>query len=73
MTNFAAMAELKAKFLECASHSYVLMDASKVGAPGLLRFGGLDGIEAVVMDADPDGAVAADLDGTRTKLVLAGE
>ncbi|MDD3485195.1 MAG: DeoR/GlpR family DNA-binding transcription regulator [Atopobiaceae bacterium] len=73
MTNFAAMAELKAKFLECASHAYVLMDASKVGAPGLLRFGGLDVVEAVVMDADPDGAVAADLDGTRTKLVLAGE
>jgi DeoR/GlpR family transcriptional regulator of sugar metabolism len=75
MTNYAAMAELKAAFLSCAEHRYVLMDASKVGAPGLLRFGDLSGVEAVVMDADPDGAVAADLErlGRAGDLILAGE
>jgi DeoR family fructose operon transcriptional repressor len=73
MTNYAAMAELKVAFLTCATHAYVLMDASKVGAPGLLRVGDLTGIEAVVMDRDPDGVVAADLEGTATRLVIAGE
>ena len=60
MTNNQDMAELKRAFLTCADRTFVLMDQSKVGAPGLLWFGTLRGVEAVVMDADPDGLVSED-------------
>ena len=60
MTNNQDMAELKRAYLGCAERTFVLMDRSKVGAPGLLWFGTLEGVEAVVMDADPKGIVAAD-------------
>ena len=60
MTNNQDMAELKRAYLTCADRTFVLMDQSKVGAPGLLWFGTLSGVEAVVMDADPDGLVAED-------------
>ena len=60
MTNNQDMAELKRAYLTCAERTFVLMDQSKVGAPGLLWFGTLRGVEAVVMDADPGGLVAAD-------------
>ena len=60
MTNNQDMAELKRAYLTCADRTFVLMDQSKVGAPGLLWFGTLSGVEAVVMDEDPDGLVAED-------------
>ncbi|OUO34391.1 DeoR/GlpR family DNA-binding transcription regulator [Olsenella sp. An290] len=60
MTNNQDMAELKRAFLGCATRAYVLMDRSKVGAPGLLWFGTLAEVEAVIMDADPEGLVGAD-------------
>lgn len=60
MTNNQDMAELKRAFLTCADRTFMLMDQSKVGAPGLLWFGTLRGVEAVVMDADPDGLVSED-------------
>ena len=60
MTNNQDMAELKRAFLSCAARTYVLMDQSKVGAPGLLWFGTLEEVEAVIMDADPEGLVGAD-------------
>ena len=60
MTNNQDMAELKRAFLACAERTFVLMDASKVSAPGLLWFGTLASAEAVIMDADPGDLVAAD-------------
>ena len=60
MTNNQDMAELKRAFLSCAARTYVLMDQSKVGAPGLLWFGTLAEVEAVIMDADPEGLVGSD-------------
>ena len=60
MTNNQDMAELKRAYLGCAAHTYVLMDASKVRAPGLLWFGTLADVDAVVMDADPEGLVGED-------------
>lgn len=60
MTNNQDMAELKRAFLACAERTFVLMDASKVSAPGLLWFGTLASTEAVIMDADPGDLVAAD-------------
>lgn len=61
MTNFAPMAQIKREMIACARKAVVLMDASKVDAPGLLLVGDLSQVNAVVMDADPDGVVAADL------------
>ena len=60
MTNNQDMAELKRAFLSCATQTYVLMDQSKVGAAGLLWFGTLADVDAVVMDADPEGTVGED-------------
>ena len=53
MTNNQEMAELKRAFLGCAGETYVLMDSSKIDAPGLLWFGTLAGVEAVVMERPP--------------------
>ena len=71
MTNNQEMAELKRAFLACADTTYVLMDSSKVGARGLMWFGTLGDADAVVMDADPDGAVLADLEELSCQLLLA--
>ena len=60
MTNNQDMAELKRAYLGCATRTFVLMDQSKVGAAGLLWFGTLERVEAVIMDADPEGVVGAD-------------
>lgn len=75
MTNYAPMAQIKRAMLACAAQTVVLMDATKVDAPGLLLVGTLDGVDAVVMDHDPKGAVAADLaeHSPRGRLVLTGE
>ena len=54
------LSQSKPPSLACAARTFVLMDQSKVGAPGLLWFGTLRGVEAVVMDADPDGLVSED-------------
>ena len=71
MTNNQEMAELKQAFLHCANETYVLMDASKIDAPGLLWFGTLEGVEAVVVDADPHGLVAADAEEAGAELIIA--
>ena len=77
MTNFEQMAEIKEAFLRAARLRVALLDASKVDAPGLMRFAGLSDIDVLVMDADPDGvasaAIAALPDGARApRLVCAG-
>lgn len=71
MTNNQEMAELKQAFLGCAGASYVLMDASKVDAPGLIWFGTLEGVDAVIMDGDPSGAVAVDAEQAGCELIIA--
>ena len=71
MTNYPSMAELKRAYLGCAGKTYVLLDSAKVGASGLLRFGSLSDADAVVMDADPTGAVAVDVVELDCELVLA--
>ncbi|AEB06536.1 transcriptional regulator, DeoR family [Coriobacterium glomerans PW2] len=61
MTGYAQMAEVKAAFLAAADECIVLMDATKIGSSGLMRFGGLEDVDAVVVDADPDGLIEADI------------
>lgn len=70
LTNNQAMAELKRAFLSCAEKTYILMDASKVGARGLMWFGTLAECDAVVMDVDPEGRIAAELEEMSTELLL---
>lgn len=72
MTNYEQMAEVKRAFMRCAEKTYVLMDATKVGASGLMWFGAPDSVDAIVMDDDPDGVVAAEVEELPCELVLAG-
>lgn len=72
MTNTQEMAEFKRASLGCAKETYVLLDASKVDAPGLLWFGTLEGVGAIIVDADPTGAVTADANETGCRLIVAG-
>ena len=75
MTNFAQMAEMKSAMLHGASERVVLMDSSKVGAPGLVRFAGVADVDLVVSDSvsnsDPQGILAAELEDAGTRLMLA--
>ena len=76
MTNHESMAEVKAACMRAAESSIALMDASKIDAPGLIRFAGLEELDALVMDSDPEGTVAeavaeAANGGGRPRLVLA--
>lgn len=71
MTNNQEMAELKRAYLACADETYVLMDATKVRAPGLMWFGTLASVDAVIMDRDPEGLVAADAAERGTRVVEA--
>ena len=63
MTGYEGMAELKRAFLACAGMTCVLMDASKVGAHGLFFFGDVGDADVIVMEKDPEGAVAGCLRG----------
>lgn len=58
MTNYEQMAEVKAAFLRVARMNIALVDSSKVDASGLIRFAGIEDMDAVVMDIDPRGSVA---------------
>jgi DeoR family fructose operon transcriptional repressor len=49
------------------------MDASKVGARGLFFFGDVGDVDVIVMEKDPEGAVAGCLENVPTQLLLAGE
>ena len=76
MTNYEQMAEVKAGMMRAAGARIVLMDASKVNGSGLFRFAGIDDADVIVMDRDPQGLVATELEAlenaaTRPRLVLA--
>ena len=74
MTDYPQMAQLKQAFIGAASSVCALMDASKTSADGLMRFAGIEDVEAIVMDEDPDGVVAAAIaelpEGARTPRLL---
>ncbi len=73
MTNNAEMAELKRHYLDCANETIVLMDASKIQAPGLLWFGTLTQVDTLFIDRDPDGIIAADAHELGCQLVVASQ
>ena len=77
MTNNERMAAVKAACMRAARTTIGLMDSSKVGASGLIRFAGLEELDALVMDSDPEGGAAAAIaalpeGAPRPRLVLAG-
>lgn len=62
MTNFEQMAQVKRAFIEAASTSIALIDATKVDAGGLMLFAPLERIDVLVMDRDPEGVVARQIE-----------
>ena len=75
-TDFPQMAETKAAMVGAARQSVALMAASKVNGRGMYRFAKLTDVDTIVMDRDPDGAVATSIaetaDDARPNLVIAG-
>ena len=74
-TDFPQMAETKAAMVGAARQSVALMDASKVNGRGMYRFAELTDVNAIVMDRDPDHAVATSIaeivDNARPNLLIA--
>ena len=75
-TDFPQMAETKTAMIAAARRSVALMDASKVNGRGMYRFAELADVNTIVMDRDPDHAVATSIaeivDNTRPNLLIAG-
>lgn len=71
MTNYFEMGEMKRQAMHCSPLTYVLFDASKIDASCLVKFGTLDEADAIVMDRDPNGVIAAELGDASGKLLLA--
>lgn len=75
-TDFPQMAETKTAMIAAAHQSVALMDASKVNGRGMYRFAELTDVDTIVMDRDPDHAVATSIaetvDDARPNLVIAG-
>ena len=60
-TDFPQMAETKTAMIAAARRGVALMDASKVNGRGMYRFAELTDVDTIVMDRDPDGAVATSI------------
>lgn len=75
-TDFPQMAETKAAMVGAARQNVALMDGSKVNGRGMYRFAELADVNTIVMDRDPDDAVATSIaetvDDARPNLVIAG-
>ena len=75
-TDFPQMAETKTAMIAAAHQSVALMDASKVNGRGMYRFAELADVDSIVMDRDPDHAVATSIaeiaDSARPALIIAG-
>ena len=75
-TDFPQMAETKTAMIAAAHQSVALMDASKVNGRGMYRFAELTDVDTIVMDRDPDHAVATSIaeatDSARPALIIAG-
>ncbi len=60
-TDFPQMAETKTAMISAARRGVALMDASKVNGRGMYRFAELADVDIIVMDRDPDDAVATSI------------
>ena len=66
-----AEAEVKRAAVASARRVIVVADASKLGEESLVRFGGLDDIDALVTDGEPDADLSAALRAADVDLVRA--
>ena len=75
-TDFPQMAETKTAMISAARQGVALMDASKVNGRGMYRFAKLTDVGTIVMDRDPDHAVATSIaelaNDARPALIIAG-
>ncbi|MDY2788998.1 MAG: DeoR/GlpR family DNA-binding transcription regulator [Atopobium sp.] len=69
-TNNQEMAELKRAFMHCAEKTCVLMDSSKLGAQGLIKFANLNDADLVVCEADSKTLLTEALEGSTTQLIV---
>lgn len=58
-------------FMNCAKMACILMDSSKVGTTGLIRFGSPTAAQIIVSETDPAGQIAQSLAGSETRLMIA--
>lgn len=72
-TEFTGNADVKRLMVARAGVKFMLMDASKVRRPRFIRFAEISDIDTVVIDRDPDGALAGSIAaaGASTELVIA--
>lgn len=71
LTNYPGMAELKREFIGSAKTNYLLMDSSKVGASGLIKFADIEDVDVIVTEQDVNGVVESNLEGIDTQLIIA--
>lgn len=64
-------AAVKSAIVACARRVVLLADSSKLGQETLVRFAGLDQIDALVTDAAPDAELGAALDEADVEVVVA--
>lgn len=69
MTNYESMAQLKRAFLGCAAKTYVLMDGSKIGKPGLFCCGTLEDCDCLITEYDDGGRLTLQAEGTRCTVI----
>ena len=71
LTNNQNMAALKSAFMRCATKTYLMLDAEKVGEPGLMRYAHLSSADALITDSDPRGMLAQDCADAEVPLIIA--
>lgn len=62
MTDFPQMAETKSALIGSARGSVALLDASKIDGRGMYRFAGIEDVDKLVADSDPQGLLRASID-----------
>ena len=73
MTGYEGMAELKRAFLACAGYDLRSHGRKQGGCTRALLLGDVGDADVIVMEKDPEGAVAGCLGDVATRLVLVGE
>lgn len=63
MTEFEQSVAWKMAIIAHSRQSYVLLDASKVGASGFIRYATLADVTGIITDSDPDGVIGSALEG----------
>lgn len=73
MTEFEPVATVKAEIIAHSRHNFILMDSSKVGKNGFIRFSNIRDVDGIVMESDPGNVMAEEIasNGASAQLYLA--